>query len=301
MRVPRVWVIAVLALLSSLTAMGCRTSPVGEVTPAMGPDTDVGGARLELGLERLEDLRGGDIPDLSALGYVSENIKMWGRGNTYSEAYSVHDGRHVVVEEQIRNSATSTWDSVRHEGEASFDIVVAASGGKDALAFAGVDLRGQLVIETWQLEAGSGWAEQSSPSHEGKVFAKRRVFQGPYPSAVIAAGYDASHRFVLLVVDAGGTRQLLQYATEGANAPLLLYDSASLPELANMTMLEDFDHVALGRIWVLDESELQQSSVILFDANNDGIFEDPPLTGTRHELDEQGLGNWFDFKPPGGD
>lgn len=81
-----------------------------------------------------------------------------------------------------------------------------------------------------------------------------------------------------------------------ANAtPTVLYsDSPGLP-LREMIFMERYQHVSLGRVWVLDREPLfvngvlaDETSIVLVDAANDGAF-DNVIVDQADSLYQQGI------------
>ena len=228
--------------------------------------------------------------------YVSnEAPRAWSEPG-FEQRYTGVDFKSVIVTDRAIASS-GEWESVRHESVASFTFMHLAAGTLDRYALLGVSADDEIIVETWTLEAGEETNSISGALLRPKAFKKKRVFQGASRHEPRGIELDPEGRFVLFILrseqNVTSVYQLdLSHISAG---PVELASSSITPELSDVCYVQKFDHVDLGRVYVLGTNFVQHRRVLFIDADNNGIFDGSPLVGDDSFFRSQGLDAYEDW------
>ena len=213
-------------------------------------------------------------------------------------------GHEVVLRTREWNPLADEFDESAIPVEVPFEVhFVAHSGRSDEVWVAGIARDGNTVIEHWVAERLQGQrvierveyalplGEAAPPtSAAADVFGgepyrtptdrgtprvdRDRVYEGTELGEPWSIAADPAQRFVLALTTAG---EIWRLDLLTGLPPELLLDTSDEPDLAVMTDLYPMRHQQLGMVWVAEPVEHWEHSdrvVVLYDAENDGVFED---------------------------
>ena len=206
-----------------------------------------------------------------------------------------------LIVRRDRERDPSTQDFVERESvfSVSYDIVGVYQRTPSDIFIAGANTNGSFVVERWTFQKNGGAYYASRPAATtplGTPFTtppttieivgtfgqpalglggpplRNTVYQGTSMGPIRGLVVDPDGRYVLVLGGvAPGTAVYRLDLTSGAN-PELLYDSTTLPELTNTTLITPFDHDTLGRVFIAAGFD-QPWTVVLYDPQNDGIID----------------------------
>lgn len=221
------------------------------------------------------------------------------------------------------NPVTREFEESRRAHGVSYELVSVASRTADEFFVAGKNYADQTVIELWKIPkvkggyystrptpgTGIGIPAQSGqttieldgtylPMNQRRPPASERTLL--YTGSAIAhpdlLAADPEGRFVLIF--SGATGQLWQLPTQPGATPTLLYDTSSLPHLANRELdeLQPVQHATGGRKYFLREANglADDLHTLLSDTNNDGVFEQVDTLSTTDYEAAYPVSVWVD-------
>jgi len=163
-------------------------------------------------------------------------------------------------------------------------------------------------LEAWELippqaspsvlGAGGLGQPSSTTGLNPKRFYKTELFRGQLADVVMSLDFDDDGRFLLALMRTGSQRFLYRFDAAGIQAPQLLFDTTTLPELAAMVRIEKFQHAVLGRVWAIVDDDIPYTTqILLTDSNNDGTFDPNPIIGDFTLFQSAGLEDYGLWDP----
>lgn len=280
----RVMSVAVLAGFAA--AVGCVAGPQG-VSVAASPTAEP--QLLEHAFERPRGSPSGDAAEWSPGG-----VPTW-ITSTFKQVYTIRDFRDVEVLDRQLNPQTGEWASFTFYGSASFDIVRAASAHQDLFCFAGFAVDGDFVVETWravpltQTVDGATVPVTTSEGLAVKRFRKQEIYRGRLVDGLVELEFDFEGRFIMALAEDDGVRWLYRFENEPNTQPQVFSGTPVLPELAEMSFMQKFQHTDLGRVWLLWDEPAYDVQIAFLDDDNDGVFDGTPMVGDRQYYESAGF------------
>jgi hypothetical protein len=238
--------------------------------------------------------RGGPPSD-----HFSDELPLAWRGDGIEQRWTATDFRTLVVTD------LTPGGTITHERTAAFTFLHVEPARLDAYDLLGVTADEDLVVVRWTLvpreagdDAGDEGAAPASRRPPPKDFEERRLFQGLRGHRPLGIQGDPQGRFVLFAArdEASVVTVYRIDATTDGNEPVPLTTSLAIPELSDLRTAQKFDHAQLGRVYVLGTSFEDRHRVVFVDADDDGVFERPPLVGDDAFFEQQGLDRYEDWR-----
>lgn len=222
---------------------------------------------------------------------VGEYLVAWQQPGFVQRYGGVNFNSLRVIDEVER--ASGEWESLVHQGSATFFVWRTKAAGLDEYALIGSARDGDVVIELWTLVGEDGnvvhhgelGATIPSSELEPKRFSKRRIVEGFTGYSAVDVDVDPDLRFVVFLVTApDGAVEFYQLDLEDpAGAPLMLAESGSIPELGSALRVQRFDHVTLGRVYRVETSRDLDKVILFVDLDNNGQFDGGPLVESYYD------------------
>ena len=231
--------------------------------------------------------------------HFSDELPLAWRGEGIEQRWTATDFRTLIV-----TDLTPTG-KVTHQRTASFTFLHVEPARLDAYDLLGITPERDLVVARWTLVPRNGGdsAEDALGAPASfrpppKDFEERRLFQGLRGHAPLGIQGDPQGRFVLFAArDEAGVATVYRIdATTDGNEPVALTSSLAIPQLADLRTTQKFDHAKLGRVYVLGTGFEDHHRIVLVDADDDGVFERPPLVGDDAFFEQQGLDRYEDWR-----
>lgn len=209
----------------------------------------------------------------SNTAYRVDTSPSW-KTNNFIQAYAVENWRYITVIESTLD-ANGEWQSQSYAFSSSFDIHATASRGKNKFYWAGVADNGDVTIQRWKMRVigmpGGGSA---------RTMIKTELYRGTAVPPPTAMGVDPEARFVLFLAGTGADTKLYSIQHSRGGAPTVVYSAGPGLPLDLVDAINRYDHVSLGRIWVLMSMPelaggylVDHTAIVLNDTNNDGVFD----------------------------
>ncbi len=250
-------------------------------------------------LVRAEPPGGGHAPGAYALSVDDGLLQTWQEPGFKQYADIAPDS--VGIVDQVIDSLTgqSSWRVYRTSP--AFTVHDVGFGSKDNYAVGGVAPNGDIVIETWRLETSTPILSGGAGAPQKSVV-RREVFRGDLgqEAGIPYLGYDIDLRFVIALVrtSSDGATRAYRFENQVGAVPVSLIDPHLYPEIDGMRYVRRAQHAVLGRTWYFDDWPGFGTTRILFvDADNDGMFDGPPMIGDQDyflSLGIMGDPNWWD-------
>lgn len=214
--------------------------------------------------------------------------------------------RSLILRNVETNPSTGAEETNETEYTTSYTISGICAREKDELYLAGTAPNGDAVIERWTISAQNGsYYYHRIPSHtpigqalpgvpavqmgiEGGVFVpvasrvrsprlnRTELLRTSTCGRIWGLGCDPEARYLLFLAGSP-ERKLHRFALDGSAAPVEILSSSQEPHLAACDGLSPFHATSVGRVFQITASVEPvtggPSTTMLFDANNDGIFE----------------------------
>jgi hypothetical protein len=241
--------------------------------------------------------KGPSAAAMQGMGYIAGDEPLAWKQPGFIQRYTAVNFNSVIVTD-FAQLASGEWESLSHQSSASFVLMTLASGSLDDFVLLGFTRDDYIVVERWTLVEGSGSVVTFGGGGTGpsellrpKVFQKERLFKGAAGQRPVDVEMDPDGRYVVFgTTTSDDFVTIFQLDCTDPNAvPLVLADSSTIPELSDARDIQKFEHVILGRVFVVSTIFSDWQRIVFVDANNDGIFDGSPLVGDDAFFEAQGL------------
>lgn len=212
--------------------------------------------------------------------------------------------RKVVVKRKERNDPGVPYgpgDVDTQFLSASYDISAIAWGIDsvpvlDSIYVAGTDpVTGDSKVERWKFTYGSGGPGgfNNSPTET-----RTTLYSGTSIGYIRSIEVDNKQRFALILTYDGSIYQLETQASGGVQPPppVLLYDVTVIPQLEHARMIELYQHVADGYMFMVHLADTEPETVVLPDADDNGQLEQA-IVYSNAQWESNGYSDLMNFIP----
>ncbi len=220
--------------------------------------------------------------------------------NDYVQAVELEAWRFLT----LTNYEVLDGVSAGFEYSVSFDVALLASSGPDSLVLTGSAPNGDTIIESWRFSPveGSWYASRQYPNPIPPIgtaitgvpqavtgvlgayvplaqrprgnprVARSEVYRGTSMGDIRCMAADPEGRFLLVI----SNQDVIYQLDLSTLAVSTLYDSQDIAGIGSLDAISRIHRPDIGRIWHLfvDLGSVDDPSVVLFDLDNDGVFDD---------------------------
>ncbi len=211
--------------------------------------------------------------------------------------------REFHVYRRHRADAQSPWSPLEKQVvSTSFDIADAVPLCNEDLDIrrayvAGTYDNGTSTIERWDfVETTGGTGGFGGGSHPQITVNRTVIFQGTELDIIAAIAVDPNEESQLLVLTYA-TGKLMRLPLSGVSSPILVFDSTTVPELANARSIGCRQHVTLGPTYYLNSIPGWRRSMYKNEPHPDVIVAWD--TNADHVPDSQEVLSWTQYKAQG--